>query len=72
MMNKALSSLETRDDPAERPMDIPRYENASIVRQAGFDAGPRRHRRQLLECVATAAQRLELGTRIAAVGGEIL
>ncbi len=41
-------------------------------RQAGLDARSRRDCVELLECAATAAQRLDLGGRIAAVGGEVL
>ena len=43
-----------------------------VLRQAGFDARSRRHCAVLLERAATATQRLELGTGIAAMGGEIL
>src|SRR6202035_5573130 len=41
-------------------------------RPAGFDARSRRHCPELLERAATAAQRLDLGTGIAAMGGEVL
>ena len=41
-------------------------------RPAGFDARSRRHCLELLERVATAAQRLDLGTGIAALGREVL
>ena len=41
-------------------------------RPAGFDARSRRHCLELLERAAAAAQRLDLGNGIAAVGGEIL
>ena len=41
-------------------------------RTAGFDARSRRDRVQLLERAAAAAQRLDLGAGIAALGGEVL
>ena len=41
-------------------------------RPAGLDARSRRDCAELLERAATAAQRLDLGTGIAAVGGEVL
>ena len=41
-------------------------------RPAGLDARSRRHRPELLERAATAAQRLDLGNGIAALGGEVL
>ena len=45
---------------------------ARARRQAGLDARSRRHRRDLPARPATAAQRLELGSRIAALGGTVL
>ena len=45
---------------------------AAALRAAGFDARSRCDCFQLLERIAAAAQRLDLGTRAAAMGGEVL